>query len=92
MIAHRTRLLFVLLFVVVAGLLASEQWLDLSADVREILIAALKVALGVISGGALLDASVTELRRRDPAVPALRDDVIRTDLENLENLEKRRRR
>lgn len=75
MLKNHQRIVGVVLLVAFAVLdsLAQQGILteDIAALIREIVVVALP-ALGV---GALVDVLQTERRRRNPAVPALKDDV-----------------
>ena len=75
MIDNKTRILGVVILVAFAVLdsLAQQGVLteEIAALIREIVI----IALPPIGFGALVDVIQTERRRRNPSVPALKDDV-----------------
>lgn len=75
MVDNKTRIVGVLLLVAMAVLNSLVQQGVLEQQHAELIVDVLVVALPLLGVGALVDVVNTERRRRNPELPALKDDV-----------------
>ena len=75
-INHRTRIIGVIVLVAVAVLESLAQQGVIDGELRALILEIAVYALPLLGLGAAADAIAVERRRRNPRVPALRDDVI----------------
>lgn len=76
MLKNHQRIVGVILLVAFAVLDSLAQQEILSAELAELIKEVVVVALPALGVGALVDVMLTEKRRRNPDVLALKDDVI----------------
>lgn len=73
MVKHKHRLIGIVVFALIeVAVLVLPLFDVLDAETAETIA---KVLLGALTAVGVVDASIVERRRRDPAVPALSDDV-----------------
>jgi len=78
MVDNKTRIIGVVLLCAFAVLDSLAQQGVLAAEHAELIREVVTIALPLLGLGALADVVNTERRRRDPSLPALKDDVIGT--------------
>jgi hypothetical protein len=76
MLKNHQRIVGVILLVVFAVLDSLAQQGILAAEHADLIREIVVVALPLLGVGALVDVLNTERRRRDPSIPALKDDVL----------------
>lgn len=79
MLKNHQRIVGVILLVAFAVLDSLAQQEILSAELAELIKEIVVVALPTLGVGALVDVMLTEKRRRNPDVSALKDDVVDPD-------------
>ena len=78
MVDNKTRIIGVVLLCAFAVLDSLAQQGVLAAEHAALIREIVAIALPLLGLGALADVVNTERRRRDPSLPALKDDVINT--------------
>lgn len=72
---HKTRIVGVIVLVLAAVLTSLAQQGVIDDELRALILDTAAYALPLLGLGAAADAIAVERRRRDPSVPALRDDI-----------------